>query len=100
VVRGIYKVLFPVEHFLRQGRGVSFHEFDLAIRPARDLHVVSSLSTFQGLRYKPQRAPFERRYGRMLRKMYPDLHRGFTEDTLFLIIQKDSEQRQWGTRVP
>ncbi len=76
-----------MEHFLRQGRGVSFHEFDLAIRP--NLHVVSSLSTFHGLRYKPQRSLFERRYKRLLRRIYPQVHEGFCEDSLFLIIEKD-----------
>jgi S-adenosylmethionine-dependent methyltransferase len=75
-----------VEHFLRQGRGVSFHEFDLAIRP--NLDVVSSLSTFHGLRYKPQRSPLERLYKTFLRRVYPTLHEGFCDDTLFLIIKK------------
>ncbi|HEU4682046.1 MAG TPA: class I SAM-dependent methyltransferase [Gemmatimonadales bacterium] len=77
------------EHFLRQGRGASFHEFDLAIRIARDLKVVSSLSTFQGIRHKPQRTMLDRRYKAMLRSIYPDLHEGFCDDTLFLIIEKD-----------
>lgn len=77
------------EHFLRRGRGMSFHEFDLSIEPAADLNVVSSLSTFQGLRYKPQRSLFERQYKSVLRGIYPELHEGFCEDTLFLIIEKD-----------
>lgn len=78
-----------MEHFLRQGRGVSFHEFDVAIRPAHSLRVVSSLSTFHGLRYKPQRSLFERRYKSVLRRIYPQVHEGFCEDTLFLILEKD-----------
>lgn len=77
------------EHFLRQGRGASFHEFDLAIRRARDLKVVSSLSTFHGVRHKPQRSMLDRRYKSLLMSMYPGLHEGFCDDTLFLIIEKD-----------
>jgi hypothetical protein len=77
------------EPFLRTGRGMSFHEFELAIRPAKDLDVVSSLSTYHGLRYKPQRSLFERRYKSVLRRIYPGLHEGFYDDTLYLIIRKD-----------
>jgi S-adenosylmethionine-dependent methyltransferase len=77
------------EQFVRAGRGMSFHEFDLAIKPARSLDVVSSLSTFQGVRYKPQRSLFERRYKRVLRRIYPGIHEGFYDDTLYLIVRKD-----------
>jgi 2-polyprenyl-3-methyl-5-hydroxy-6-metoxy-1,4-benzoquinol methylase len=76
-------------HFLRQGRGASFHEFDLAIRPAKDLKVVSSQSTFHGLRHKPQRSLLDRQYKAVLRRIYPEIHEGFCDDTLFLIIEKD-----------
>lgn len=74
-----------MEHFLRQGRGVSFHEFDVAIGEYR---VKSSLSTFHGVRYKPQRTLLERRYSKLLRQIYPNAHPGFCDDTLFLILQK------------
>ena len=76
--------------FLRTGRGASFHEFDLAIRPTATLRVVSSLSTFQGLRYKPQRSRLDRQYKRMLRRIYPAVHPGFCDDSLFLILEKDA----------
>jgi 2-polyprenyl-3-methyl-5-hydroxy-6-metoxy-1,4-benzoquinol methylase len=79
------------EAFLRKGRGVSFHEFDLAIRPAQTLDVVSSLSTFHGMRYKPQRSPFERHFGWLLKHIYPGLHEGFIQDSLNLIIRKDEK---------
>lgn len=77
------------EHFLRRGRGMSFHEFDLAIKPARDLKVTSSLSSFQGIRHKPQRSLFERRFKSILRRIYPGIHEGFCDDALYLIIEKD-----------
>jgi len=74
---------------LRRGRGVSFHEFDLAIRPVTDLKVVSSLSTFQRARYKLQRSVAERRYKSMLRRICPHIHEGFVDDNLYVIIEKD-----------
>jgi len=33
-------------HFRRRGRGVSFHEFELTMKPVEQLSVVSSLSAF------------------------------------------------------
>jgi 2-polyprenyl-3-methyl-5-hydroxy-6-metoxy-1,4-benzoquinol methylase len=78
------------DHFLRTGRGASFHEFDLAIRPADTLKVVSSLSTFQGVRYNPQRSMLDREYKALLKRIYPTLHSGFCDDSLFLIIEKDA----------
>ena len=33
-------------HFLRRGRGVSFHDFELAIEPASGLCIAGSLSAF------------------------------------------------------
>jgi 2-polyprenyl-3-methyl-5-hydroxy-6-metoxy-1,4-benzoquinol methylase len=89
--RELYRTRDPpsMDHFLRQGRGASFHEFDIAIRPARELHVVSSQSTFHGFRHKPQRTPMDRWYKVMLRHIYPDIHEGFFDDPLFLIIEKD-----------
>ena len=39
-------------HFLRRGRGVSYHEFDLALGPAAQLDVVSSLRTFHRARHR------------------------------------------------
>jgi S-adenosylmethionine-dependent methyltransferase len=89
--RELYRELDPTTllHFLRRGRGMSFHEFDLAIKPSRDLKVVSSLSSFAGMRYKLQRSILEHRFKAMLRKIHPGLHEGFYEDNLFLVIEKD-----------
>ena len=75
-------------HFLRRGRGMSFHELDIAIQPVQHLKVVSSLSTFEGLRYRLRRSRLERRYKSILTQVYPGIHEGFLDDTLYLIIQK------------
>jgi S-adenosylmethionine-dependent methyltransferase len=77
------------EHFLRRGRGMSFHEFDLAIKPGKKLKIVSSLSTFQGVRHKLRTSMLERKYKALLRRIYPEIHEGFCDQTLYLIIQKD-----------
>jgi 2-polyprenyl-3-methyl-5-hydroxy-6-metoxy-1,4-benzoquinol methylase len=76
------------EHFLRRGRGISFHEFDLAIGPSKDLKVLSSLGQFQGLRYELGRSRLNRSYRSLLMKIHPGIHRGFFEDNLDLIIEK------------
>lgn len=76
------------EHFLRRGRGMSFHELDIAIGPVKSLKVVSSLSTFQGIRYKLKKSKLEQRYKSILMSIYPGIHKGFFDDTLNLIIQK------------
>ena len=76
------------EHFLRRGRGMSFHEFDIAIGQARDLKVISSLSTFEGIRYKLKKSRLERQYKSILMSIYPNIHEGFFDNDLFLIIEK------------
>lgn len=88
--RELYRTYEPAakEHFLRRGRGMSFHEFELAIGPARELNVISSLSQFQGLRYKLRKSRLSRQFKSVLRKIYPHLHQGFFDDYLFLIIRK------------
>jgi 2-polyprenyl-3-methyl-5-hydroxy-6-metoxy-1,4-benzoquinol methylase len=75
-------------HFLRLGRGVSFHEFDVAIQPVRDLQVVSSLSCFEGVRYRLHQSRLQRRYKSLLRRVYPGIHEGFLDETLYLILRK------------
>ena len=76
------------EHFLRRGRGVSFHEFDVAIGDARELEVISSLSSFQGLRHRVRLGRTGRKYKSLLHRVHPALHQGFFDDHLDLIIRK------------
>ena len=78
--------------FLRQGRGVSYHEFDLTLGKAQELNVVSSLpvflrerSPFLALRW---RLSIQSRYEAFLRKVGPPLHPGFYQSSLYLVIQK------------
>jgi len=76
------------EHFLRRGMGVSFHEFDIAIAPAKNLNVISSLSTFLGVRDKLRKSRLDRRYKSIMMSICPDIHEGFLDEMLFLIIKK------------
>lgn len=77
------------EHFLRRGRGMSFHEFDLSIGSSKDLKIISSLSTFQGIRYRLKKSKLDRQYKSLLRSIYPNIHNGFLNDSLDLIIEKN-----------
>lgn len=83
-----------MESFLRHGRGVSFHEFDMAIADASSLEVVSSLPLWRrkrglfGVRELARwyKRPF--RLERTLASFRPDIHRGFFQPYLDLIIRK------------
>ena len=80
-------------HFLRRGRGVSFHEFELTMKPLRELRIKSSLNVttkerglWGGMKW---RFSNERRYISLLRRIAPELHEGFLHSFLYLIIEKD-----------
>jgi 2-polyprenyl-3-methyl-5-hydroxy-6-metoxy-1,4-benzoquinol methylase len=80
-------------HFLRRGRGVSFHEFELTMKPVRALRIKSSLDVTnkgKGLRgFLKWRFSSEYKYISLLRKIAPELHEGFLQSYLYLIIEKD-----------
>jgi 2-polyprenyl-3-methyl-5-hydroxy-6-metoxy-1,4-benzoquinol methylase len=74
-------------HFLRRGRGLSFHEFDLTMNDSAKLNVVSSKIQFE----KHQRlrmSKLEKKFKKMLRKAHPGLHDGFYDKSMDLIIRK------------
>jgi S-adenosylmethionine-dependent methyltransferase len=78
--------------FLRRGRGVSFHEFELALKPLETLKVRSSLNLTnrkRGLLGPVRwRLSNEYRYISLLRSIAPDLHEGFLQNFLNLVIEK------------
>jgi len=82
-------------HFLRRGRGVSFHEFEIAWRPAGELRVVSSREEFLRARWsRSRRAEYEtsteHAYRSLLAKIGPPgIHPGFYERDLDLVLRKD-----------
>jgi 2-polyprenyl-3-methyl-5-hydroxy-6-metoxy-1,4-benzoquinol methylase len=76
----------------RAGRGVSFHEFDLALGLAQNLDVVSSMSLFYRRRDPALRLWWrlsrDSRFESFLARLCPALHRGFLQPTLDLLIRK------------
>lgn len=76
----------------RMGRGVSFHEFDLTLGPARGLDIVSSMPLFYRQRDPVLRLQWrlsrDDRFERFLARLCPDLHPGFLQPTLYLLIRK------------
>lgn len=88
--RGVYTEYNTAskEHFLRRGRGVSFHEFDIAIKPATKLAVVSSLSSFKGVVRKLLAPRSKRKYKALLMAACPGIHEGFFDPSLDIIINR------------
>ncbi|HEV3341142.1 MAG TPA: methyltransferase domain-containing protein [Pirellulales bacterium] len=76
----------------RAGRGASFHEFDLTLGDSRCLDVVSSMPLFFRDRDPALRLQWrlsrEREFERFLARLCPDLHLGFLQPTLYLLIRK------------
>lgn len=79
--------------FLRWGRGISFHEFDLTIKPVKELNIVSSMTMFHRRQrmFRRLRWKFgsDSRYEVFLHNLSPDIHGGFFQPNLDLIIEKD-----------
>ncbi len=79
--------------FLRRGRGVSFHEFELTMKRAEELDVVSSLPIFLRSQTLFGRVFWtlsnDRRFESFLVRAGPRIHRGFYQGSLDLIIRKD-----------
>ena len=79
--------------FLRRGRGVSFHEFELTMKRAEKLDVVSSFPIFVRERNVFRKVAWmlskKGRYESFLARFGPKIHRGFYQESLDLIIRKD-----------
>lgn len=78
--------------FLRSGRGVSFHEFELAMAPTKELKIISDLASFRRGRnifYWLYHRKNYAWYSSFLSKVSPAASHGFNERTLDIIIQKD-----------
>lgn len=78
-------------HFFRWGRGVSYHEFALTMKPPSELQIVSCLELFRRKRlfYRLKRC-LSRRYlfEAFLKKVSPEIHQGFFQEHLNLLIEK------------
>jgi 2-polyprenyl-3-methyl-5-hydroxy-6-metoxy-1,4-benzoquinol methylase len=78
--------------FLRRGRGVSFHEFDLAIGDHRDLPVRSCMQLDLRARNPIRRIGWylskDGRTEKMLRRFDPRTHRAWYQPFLYLTLEK------------
>jgi len=75
-----------MHEFLRHGRGASYHELECSLGAYR---VISSLSTFHGYRHTLRRSVRERRYKKLLKSIKPDLHDGWFEPWLDIVVAKN-----------
>jgi S-adenosylmethionine-dependent methyltransferase len=78
--------------FARRGRGVSYHEFDLAMGPSASINVVSALELYLrdrsvAIRLKA-RFSKDRQFEAVLKKLGPPIHSGFYQHNLDLIMRK------------
>jgi len=82
-----YRQMSPedMHEFLRHGRGASYHELECALGAYR---AVSSLSDFHGYRHTLRRSLRERRYKKLLKSIKPDLHDGWFEPWLDIVVAK------------
>jgi S-adenosylmethionine-dependent methyltransferase len=80
-------------HFLRRGRGVSFHEFDLFIAPVRELDVVSCRHAYFRARNPGEQQDWidsgNAGYAAHLQRACQSLHPAFLEPSLDLAIRKN-----------
>jgi len=94
--REIYRepTAVSLDHFLRRGRGVSFHEFDLAIQPVSSLDVLGSLATF--LEQNGLRKPIAKHvaFKNFLQQQCPEVPPPFFEKDLNFVIRKISSDGQ------
>lgn len=75
-----------MEHFLRRGRGVSFHEFVLAIGSLQNIKVVSYMDQIASPKRDPE--PLPARYFSVLSELSPDLHPAFLQPSLHFVLKK------------
>ena len=94
--RELYELHTPEAeiHFLRRGRGVSFHEFELFMAPREELDVVACLNTYL-LTVDPDArhawsVSDDAAYEELLRRACPGLHPAFLQPNLDLAIRKSS----------
>ena len=76
-----------LDEFHRRGRGVSFHEFDLAFINSDNLNIVSSLNRLVYSKNLINTFVYKKLYKLYLKK-FTNKHKAFFEEYLDLIIQK------------
>ena len=78
--------------FLRLGRSLSYHEFEMSMGPLDELEVVSSLGTYSRglrlLRSVQRRITVKGRFQALLSSLCPEVPPAFLEPWLNLILRK------------
>lgn len=77
--------------FFRSGRGVSFHEFELAIAPIEELDIISDLASYMRKKSFIYWFYWQKEYARYsssLSKTHQKASKGFNEMILNIIIRK------------
>lgn len=81
-----------IDTFLRYGRGVSFHEFELALVDLKTLQIAGELESFLQRWYPAfylrHRFSLAHSYERFLRKVAPGVHAGFFRPSLNIVLRK------------
>jgi S-adenosylmethionine-dependent methyltransferase len=77
-----------MQQFLRRGRGVSFHEFELAFENLNELQILSSLNRLVFSKGLINTFIYKKIYKMYISK-FVEHHKAFTEEYLDLIIVKD-----------
>lgn len=81
-----------LEWFYRWGRGISFHEIEIALRPINELKIVGDLTSF--LRKKNSIYAFATfftsnfNYEKFLSKRFPNINRAFFRPYIDIVIEK------------
>lgn len=82
-----------MEPFYRWGRGISFHEIELAIKPLQEIRIISDLYSYirkKNFTYSILcRFTSNFRYERLLSKLFPDYHPCFFRPYLDVIMEKE-----------
>jgi 2-polyprenyl-3-methyl-5-hydroxy-6-metoxy-1,4-benzoquinol methylase len=77
----------------RWGRGVSFHDFELALEGLPPLRIIANFSAYERVHFLPKllkwHLSIDRVYNRLLRKLSPGVHPAFSESYLDFIARKD-----------
>jgi len=79
--------------FYRWGRGISFHEIEIALKPLNELKIISNKTIFfrnKNWLYKiGTKFSSNYKYETFLRRLYPSIHRGFFQPYLDMIFEKE-----------
>ena len=81
--------------FYRWGRGVSYHEIELALKPLNELKIISNKAHFMRKNnwfYKiGNKFSSNYKFEIFLHKLYPTIHNGFFQPYLNMIFEKNSD---------